>query len=237
MDSSRRRGPGGDARNTRKRAVADGDRLRLVSVGVEPASTIQPAAPVFPFRYFRIAISALKTAGALPHHIDRSVWSNKHFNLTDENLLPAFRFLGLIDEQRRPLPLLADLVASFDTHAWAQHLQVMLNGAYGDIVSVGIERASPKLILELFRKRFGLDAVRARVAAGFFVHAARESQIDVGPYLAAPQKQTSSGPKSRTTREGMTKLMLDRLPPFDETWNDELKLAWLSAFRDIVGSG
>jgi hypothetical protein len=33
----------------------------------------------------------------------------------------------------------------------------------------------------------------------------------------------------------MMKVMLERLPPFEESWSDELKLAWLSAFREIAG--
>ncbi len=112
----------------------------------------------------------------------------------------------------------------------------MLQAAYGDILSVGIEQASPKHMLGLFRRRFGLDAVQARVAAGFFVHAARESLLDIGPFLAAPQRQASTPSVTQINRERVMTMLLTRLPPFDETWNERIKLAWLAALREIASS-
>jgi hypothetical protein len=88
----------------------------------------------------------------------------------------------------------------------------------------------------MFRRRFGLDPVQARVAAGFFVHAARESHLNIGPFLAAPQRQASAPSAAEISRERVTKMLLGRLPPFDEMWNEGVKLAWLAALREIASS-
>ncbi|MFT3726057.1 MAG: hypothetical protein QM773_21030 [Hyphomonadaceae bacterium] len=32
------------------------------------------------------------------------------------------------------------------------------------------------------------------------------------------------------------KMLLTRLPPFDEAWNEDVKLAWFAALREIAGS-
>ena len=235
MNSSPRRTPRSDAKAGVRAAREKGEpRLRVATA--QMAERNRASVPVFPYRYFRIAIEALSMAGTLPHRIDRSVWANKHFDITDADLVPAFQFLGLIDAAQRPLPLMKDLVEAFGRPHWAQQVQRMLEGAYRDVLSIGIGQATPKLILELFRKQFGLDAVRARIAAGFFVHAVRDSQMDAGPFLQAQQKPAPPSSKSSAARERVTKMLLARLPPFDFTWSDELKLAWLLAFRDIISS-
>ncbi len=236
MDSSPHRDRKKVSEESDPRPAGDDEPRKLVAIDrAAPAASIRRAAPVFPFRYLRIAIEALKAAGALPHQIDRSVWSNKHFGITDEDLLPAFCFLGLIDDARRPLPLLGQLVDAFATPQWPQQLERMLQGAYGDILAVGIDQASPKHILEVFRKRYALTPVRARIAASFFVHAARESQLDVGPFLTSPRAAPVS-PQAQASRERIARMLLARLPPFDEDWSDDLKLAWLASFKELASS-
>lgn len=236
MDSSPQ---SGRTSGSEKLAPRTAEAIARPSLGatdrVNQAANVNPAVPVFPFRYLRTAIEALNAFGAIPHQVDRSVWANKHFGITDEELLPAFRFLGLIDEAKRPLPLLSELAQGFGTPDWPHLLDRMLRGAYGDILSAGITQATPKHILEVFRKRYGLTPVKARIAAGFFVHAARESQIDVGPFLTSPREAPIS-PKAQASRERIARMMLARLPDFDETWSDDLKLAWLKALKEMASS-
>lgn len=190
--------------------------------------------PTLPFDTFKLAIKRLKAAGNLPHRIDRSAWSAKHFRESSELIVPAFRFLRLIDDEGRPLDTLTALIASFGTQGWRERLAEILRGAYSDLLAVGIEKVTPKGALEILRRSHGLDAAQARMAVAFFVHATRETELDVGPFMAATAKQSPQN--SPMTIDKYRAAMLDRLPPFDASWGDDLKLAWFTAFNELASA-
>lgn len=233
MSSSPRRGHTGDSQISQAPAGQGSDRIKLVS---SAKTLLAGAPPAFPFRRFRAAIAGLQLAGDLPSSVNGPVWSSGRLDALDDELLHAFRFLGLLDDARRPTPHLTDLVTAFGSPAWAQNLQRMLRDSYHGILSASLEQASPSHLLRVFRKRFGLDPMRARAAAGFFVHAAREAQLELGQLVPTSSQPASSSPSTRAARERMTKMLLSRLPRFNDEWSDELKLAWLAAFRDILSS-
>lgn len=211
--------------------------------GERPASTVATPdavaralvpAPTLPFNYFKLAIERLKAAGNLPHRIDRSAWSTKQFRASGALIVPAFQFLQLIDCEARPLDPLGALVASFGTDSWRDRLAEILRIAYSDTLALGIEKITPKDILELFKRRYDLDAVRGRMAVSFFVHATREAALDVGPFMSATTKPPSQN--ARMTVEKYRTTMLARLPPFEDSWSEELKLAWFTAFNELVSA-
>ena len=192
------------------------------------------APPLLPFRYFKLAIERLKAAGNLPHRIDRSAWSSKQFLASGTQIAPAFQFLRLTDDSGRPLEALVATIASFGTETWREQLGRVLGGAYVDVFALGIDKATPRDILVLFRRHYRLDAVNGRMAVSFFVHATREAQIDVGPFFSATTKQPL--PKPRAIPNEFRTTMLERLPPFEAAWSDDLKLAWLTAFNELASA-
>lgn len=203
-------------------------------IASEPTQAPSIPPPTLPFRYFKLAIERLKIAGSLPHRIDRSAWSSKQFRASGVQIAPAFQFLRLTDDEGRPLHPLIATIASFGTDKWREQLGLVLCAAYADVLAIGIDKATPRNILELFRRRYSMDAIGGRMAVSFFVHATREAQIDVGPFLSATTKPAA--PKTRMTAEEFRASMLTRLPPFEEAWSDELKLAWLGAFNELASA-
>jgi hypothetical protein len=228
----------------RKSRAADVDARRDETIGnrgvvetnpvAESNAALQPSlvAPTLPFHYFKLAIERLKAAGNLPHRIDRSAWSTKQFRASGFLIVPAFQFLQLIDDEGRPLDALRTLIASFGTETWREQLSATLKVAYSDLLALGIEKATPRDVLELFRQRDGLDAIRARMAVSFFVHATREAGLDIGPFMSATIKPPS--PNARMSVDTYRSTMLARLPTFDDNWSEELKLAWFTAFNELT---
>jgi hypothetical protein len=200
----------------------------------DPDHRLPLTPPVLPFRYFKLAIERLKAAGNLPHRIDRSAWSSKQFLASGTQIAPAFQFLRLTDDEGRPLETLVATIASFGTDEWRERLGQVLSAAYVDVLAIGIDKATPRDILLLFRRHYTMDAVTGRMAVSFFVHATRDAQIDVGPFLSTTTKPPP--PKPRTTPEEFRTTMLERLPPFEDAWSDDLKLAWLTAFNELASA-
>ena len=206
------------------------------SASVTPAADVAApvSAPTLPFHYFKLAIARLRAAGNVPHKIDRSAWSTKQFRASGALIVPAFQFLKLIDSEGRPLDTLGALIASFGTKGWHAQLADILKTAYSETLALGIERVTPKDVLELFKRRYDLDAVQARMAVSFFVHATREADMDIGPFMSATTKPPPQG--ARMTVETYRVTMLSRLPPFEDGWSEELKLAWFTAFNELVSA-
>ena len=188
--------------------------------------------PVLPFRYFKLAIKRLKEGGGLPHRIDRSAWTSKQFWTVGSDIVPAFHFLHLIDDQGRPSPSLSDLVATMGTETWHERLSTVLIAAYPDIIAIGIARVTPKEVLVQLRKRYAIDAARGRMATAFLVHALSDAQLDEGSFM--PRRSRAQPQAVADATVPRTSALLEKLPPFDDAWSDELKLAWLTAFNELA---
>jgi len=177
----------------------------------------------------------LKAAGHLPHKIDRSAWSTKQFLASGALIVPAFRFLKLIDHEGRPQESLVRLIDSFGTEDWRARLAETLLVAYADTLGSDIRKLTPKDVIKRFKLRHDLDAVQGRMAVSFFVHAKREADWDVGQFIPATVNPLPQN--ARMTAEKYQTAMLARLPPFEDSWSEELKLAWFTAFNKLTAPG
>lgn len=231
--SGRRKSRTTDAAARREGATSSRADVSSNSIAA-PIVALQPSlpAPTLPFHYFKLAIARLKAASNLPHRIDRSAWSTKQFRASGVLIVPAFQFLKLIDGDGRPLDSLRALIASFGTETWREKLATTLEVAYSDTLALGIEKVTPKDALELFKRRYDLDAVRGRMAVSFFVHATREANLYIGPFMSATKRPASEN--VRITVDKYRSTMLARLPPFEDSWSEELKLAWFTAFNELA---
>ncbi len=216
---------------TTSNGVAATDPIPVRDLTTQPALAI----PTLPFQYFRLAISRLKAAGHLPHKIDRSAWSTKQFLASGALIVPAFRFLNLIDHEGRPQESLVRLIDSFGTEDWRARLAETLLVAYADTLGSDIRKLTPKDVIKRFKLRHDLDAVQGRMAVSFFVHATREADWDVGQFIPATVNPLPQN--ARMTAEKYQTEMLARLPPFEDSWSEELKLAWFTAFNKLTAPG
>lgn len=227
-------------KNSRAERSPDGDTPPMPAAVLQ--SQASPTPPALPFRVFKLAVERLKLAGDLPHRIDRTAWSSKHFHTMGARIAPAFRFLRLTDSEDRPCEALAVLTAVSGTESWSEQLGLVLSTAYADILVIGVEKATPSDLLRMFRSQYGLDPISGRIGVSFFVQAMREAQLSVGPFLSAATRQAShqaevsktAPSKAQMTSREFGRTMLLRLPPFDETWSEDVKLAWLNAFNELV---
>jgi hypothetical protein len=188
--------------------------------------------PTIPFRFFRIAIADFKAAETLPDRIDRSTWPNKRAVGTSEQIVAAFQFLDLADEDARPSDRLSELVACFGTPYWPHKIREMLEHAYADLIKLGLDRSTSKGAMDLLKTHYGLDPQRARTATAFYVHASRDADAPLSPFIAATPKQQAR--KKATALSPSQSDLLERLPAYDETWSDDLKIAWLAAFKELA---
>lgn len=212
----------------------DGSAERRAS---RPTTSLDPAGsvPAFPFQWFRTAIAALKAYGLTPSRIDRSLWSNKHFGATNKELKSAFRFLGLIGENDAPTPECEALVKSFGAKDWSQRLSEVLRKAYPEVMASGIERSSVGQIFELFEDRYKIRGEARRRAVTFFLHAAREAEVSIAPFSSAAGRRRQLKAKAGASKAAkVSQELLNRLPAFDPDWSDDVKVAWFSAFSELV---
>lgn len=188
--------------------------------------------PTIPFRFFRIAIADFKAAGALPDRIDRSTWPNKRAVGTSEQIVSAFQFLDLADEDARPSDRLSELVACFGTPEWPHKVRAMIERAYGGLIELGLDRSSSKGAMDLLKRHYGLDPQRARTATAFYVHASKDADAPLSPFIAATPKQQVR--KKLGAQAPSQTDLLERLPAYDATWSEDVKIAWLAAFKELA---
>lgn len=81
----------------------------------------------------------------------------------------------------------------------------------------------------------GVAAEDSRKAVAFFIHATRDVGISEGAFRSS----TRAGPQNvrqarKSERAMIAQILIDRLPPFDPEWRDNLKLAWFSTFKQLL---
>jgi len=166
-------------------------------------------APYVPFRTFLTVLESFETA--LPNRVDRSVWPSLSGAIQGQ-LLAAFRFLGLVDEEGAPTPLLREL-APAGPEARKRSLRRALEKSYPELVALDLARASPRQVEEAVR-RYGYTGATLRKAVSFFLQAAAYADLPLSVLLrkktrraglrrAAPRHspvRSASAAESRTVR-------------------------------------
>jgi hypothetical protein len=148
----------------------------------------QPPSLPAPYVAFRTFLSTLEGFQAgLPNRIDRSVWPSLS-GAVQGQLLAAFRFLALVDEQGAPTPLLRELAAA-GPEARQRLLRRVLEKSYPDLIALELARASPRQLEEAVR-RGGYSGATLRKAASFFLQAAVYADLPISVLL---RKKTRRG--------------------------------------------
>jgi hypothetical protein len=211
--------------------------------------------PYTAFSSFKTALSVFKTV-IVPDRVDRSVWGNKFSGQVVTQMIAAFRFLGLINNEGVPTTRLRALVAAYGTEAWPGELRRMVESAYGPLLKGDLEKVSSTQFNERFRQAYKAEGDTARKCMTFFLQAAREAGIALSPFLLAGSKPRASGGPRRKPKaqkradaaedapedddedeargDGITAQLLAKFPEFDPKWPDDIKEKWFAGFQEFM---
>jgi hypothetical protein len=144
--------------------------------------------PYVPFRTFLSAIETLERG--CPNQLDRSVWPS-YSGAIQGQLLGAFRFLGLMDENQCLTAGLRDLIARKDNRRAL--LRRLLEAKYADLIGLDLTRASPRQLDEAVRQ-YGLNGATHKKAVSFFLQAAQYAGLPLSVLLRA-RTRGGGGPR------------------------------------------
>lgn len=145
-------------------------------------------------------LDGIRELGRTPDIVDRGTMKN-FSGATQNELIPALRFLGMIDEKSVPKDLLTEYALA-DDEARKASLASILRTAYHfifDNPSFNIERATENQTTELFRQQ-GLNGSTNSRAIAFFLSAAKDAGIKVSPYVKAPTIQRTGIAKPKKSK-------------------------------------
>ena len=216
-----------------------------------PAKTLTPV--YVPYATLISALDNLKTHG-IPNTgiIDKSLWDTQSGAIQGQ-LLIAFRFLGLIDEQNRVQPSLLPLVKS-GTEERKGLLKPIIEEKYRSVISLGLATISQGQLEEAFRK-FRISGSTLDRAVRFFVKACQECGITITKRIADRVRTTQAIPRRRRAsannklNEGseagseesnnasrIEDKLLAKFPEFYSNWPDDLKTKWFEGFERLMKS-
>jgi hypothetical protein len=220
----------------------------------KPGTTTTPV--YVPYATFTGALDALKRDG-IPGtgRIDKTLWDTQSGAIQGQLLL-ALRFLGLIDEHNRVTPALSPLVeASPDDRK--PILKRIIEEKYSKLLSLDLATVTPGQLDEAMRS-FGVGGSTLIRAIRFFVKACQETGIPISSRVAGQQPGSPSVPRKRRSGGSPRRVednqgnhgnihlpkpevsgaweekLLEKFPPFDPAWPDELKTKWFAGFERLM---
>ena len=153
--------------------------------------------PYTSYKTFRTLIEDLRTHG-VPNHIDRDVL--KRFSgSVGTQLMTALRFLNLITDENEPLPELEELVEAKEPEQWKRALASTLSESYGDLMKIDLSRATPSALNKEFKERYTNKDDVAKKCVRFFVHAVKDSGIELSPRIvnATRERRKTTAPRTK----------------------------------------
>lgn len=157
---------------------------------------VRASAPYLAFQTFINAIDILD--GGLPDQIDRSIYATQSGG-TQGLILNAFEFFGFIDESGYVQERLRSLVGERGDKR-AELLLQFIEDSYASIFSIGLDRATPKQLIDTFSRAFpSLGGATQRKAITFFLKALEYCGFAVGPYLRKSSRRSANGRKRRVS--------------------------------------
>ena len=170
-----------------------------------PAPTSEMAAP--PYVSFRTVLNIIERMAddIIPPQIDRSYLSNLSGGYQGQ-VLAAFRWLGLIDEEGRVQDRLIGLVKNAGERR--ERFAEILREKYPEAIALGDQNATQGQLDELFRKT-GITRATVVKAVKFYLHAAEFAGIAVSPLFKPSSsqegKRSSPGRRPRIKRGSSSK--------------------------------
>jgi hypothetical protein len=155
------------------------------------------------------------------------------------------------------------LVNALGTDDWPATLEAVIKRAYAPIFELNLATCSPSQFIERFKQSYSGAEDVTRKSITFFLNAASEAKIPVSSFImkarkprSAPSKKRPSRPtedkKGRAAEEEVDEVeteetpppapvqfidrLLEKFPPLDPEWSDEVKAKWFEAFRELMAS-
>lgn len=145
---------------------------------------------------FNNAVAQL--AHGVPNRIDRSVFPGQSWAVQGQ-LLAALRFLGLIDEDGKPLPALV-AVAVPDEEARKTVLRRIIADKYSQLFALDLVKTTPSELAEKMGAAYSVTGDTREKAIRFFLAATSYLGIPLSPLLNRDKARPANGPGARRRR-------------------------------------
>jgi hypothetical protein len=218
--------------------------------------------PYVSYRTFRNFVDRLQQQ-KMPQRIDRSYWGDILSGSTGTQLMAALRFLGLVDVNGKPTEHLNSLVpARGDQRAQLLRKVATDAFGFVLKSNLDLESATYSQLEEAFHNAFQLTDDVSRKCVKFFIAMVDDAGMPISPYITRRTRSahTGSGTKvigrktvPRTNRNAIVPQktivpnavadtppnssllikLIDKFPNFDPSWNDDLKLKWITTFDEL----
>ncbi len=154
--------------------------------------------PYTSYRTFKTFIEDLHQHG-VPSRIDRSVLT-RFSGVVGAQLMHALRFLGLIEEDRRPTQRLRELMKAHGGAHWPATLLEVLRQEYAPIFAIDLETATPSQFNGAFRKAFPAADAVVQKCVTFFLYAANDAGVKISGRVLKGRKPRSLTPPRKAAR-------------------------------------
>jgi hypothetical protein len=218
--------------------------------------------PYVSYRTFRNFVDRLQQQ-KMPQRIDRSYWGDLLSGSTGTQLMAALRFLGLVDVNGKPTEQLNSLVPARGDQRSRLLREVAREAFGFVLKSnLDMESATYSQLVESFRNTFQLTEDVNRKCVKFFIAMVDDAGMPISPYITKRTRSVHSGPVSRalvrktvprTNRNSVVPQglivpngtedmpnhssllvkLIDKFPNFDPSWNDDIKLKWITTFDEL----
>jgi hypothetical protein len=218
--------------------------------------------PYVSYRTFRNFIDRLQQQ-TIPQRIDRSYWGDLLSGSTGTQLMAALRFLGLIDINGRPTERLKPLVPARGDRRAQLLREVARDAFDFVLSSnLDMQSATYSQLMEAFHNTFQLTDDVSRKCVKFFIAMVDDAGMPISPYITKRTRSLHGGTISRTAvRKNVPRTnrnaivpqgmvvpntgeeaangspllikLIDKFPNFDPSWNDDLKLKWITTFDEL----
>lgn len=207
------------------------------------ASATENRPPWGGFQTFWNLIQQMHEHRPVPQVLDRAVMGNRGGSARTE-LYVALRFFGLMDGEKKPTPVLLELVED----PTPEKFRSIVESRYQQVIALDLTTATPSQVGDCLSEIGSTPSTVGR-ARTFFLKAAELVGIEVGKTLSTPP----STPRKKTTRKSrknnaqqeppppptrslptIIEGLVERLPANGETWNHEDAEEWLALARPAL---
>lgn len=142
-----------------------------------PEEHQRPAAPYLPWKTFLHSLEVF-TEG-IPPRISRGVW--RQSGLVQGQIMGAYRFLGLIDENDKPTAVL-DLLRDLDSSDRPAAMKDVIAASYPDIMLHDLKTMTFDILNELIEK-YNVSGSTKKKAITFFLQAAKYAGLPLSTFI------------------------------------------------------
>ena len=161
-----------------------------------PEANDAGTAAYVPWRTFQNTIAAL--AQHMPNRIDRTAFPGQSGGGQNQ-LLIAFKFFGLIDDDSKPTPALHALAVP-DEGARKTAFRKLVEQKYADLFALNLVKTTPSEFAEQITKSYNVSGDTRLKATRFFLAAAAYLEIPVSPLLMRDKVAGNAGTTPRRRR-------------------------------------